>query len=591
MNPAWFELPELDPFARRLGRELLSIGGPSERLAALAAISASHAVTCGHTAALLGECPVEAPPEPWPLPAEWESGLEHSVFVGNHDSEGRPLVRSGGRIYLARFHAYERRVAEGLRQLAARRYRTHPDTPALLAALFPGVAPDDLQQLAAATAATRGLTVLSGGPGTGKTTTILRIAGLLACQPDIDPARILLAAPTGKAAQRLQERLVAEVENLPIPAHLREQLPREARTLQAHLRSKPQSVFFRHDASEPLPADVVIVDEVSMVDLPLLSKLLDALPENCRLVLVGDADQLVSVQAGAVLADILDAVPANHPNTESRALLPAHGAPFPRPAPSSALGGTVVCLRHIHRFGAESAIAAACSALLEGNTDRLLGIVGADGDGTVVLRDAPEPGQLARRLEAHPVCQRIAHLDTQPDAAAALRALSSARLLCALREGPSGSIAVNDWIGAARLRRLGANHRHGAPLLVTSNAPALRLANGHVGVLWNGGDSGLRVHFGEGEGPGTPLTPQRLPPHEPGWAMTVHKSQGSEFDEVLLILGDQPSRLHTRELLYTALSRARRSVEIWGSREVLALCAETRVKRLGGLAWRLSAPA
>lgn len=598
MNPRdlpwreWLAARNTPAFARRFAEALAREERGGSRLSPLAALAAWTALSNGDTCLDLGRSPFDGETPPWPAPEAWSADLASSSLVGG-PGDARPFVLEGDRLYLARYHAYETELATGLRHLAAARPVPAPGTAELLARLFPGDGSanprPDHQKLAAATAATRGLTVISGGPGTGKTTTLIRLVALLAQQPGIDPSRILLAAPTGKAAQRLGMKFEEDGPRLPLAPEALARLPRTASTLHTLLKPLPDDGGYRHHAGNPLPADLLVIDEVSMVDLPMFCHVLRALPRGCRLVLTGDADQLVSVQAGSVLADLLAAIPPNRPDAATRALLrpewPAGSMPAPGETP---LAGSVVRLLHTHRFRGDSSIAAACRAVLTGDLAATLEAFSGSRDGTARLHGPPTTARLSEALAHHPVAAGLLSLPASTTPEAALETLTRWRVLTALREGPWGAHALNAQFNRLAARP-GAPLPAGTPLLITANAPALRLANGHVGIVWPDAQGRRLVHFPPGEGPGFPIPLARLPPHEPAWAMTTHKSQGSEFESVLVILGETPTRLHTRELLYTALSRARSEVDVWASEAALRACLEQRTERASGLAGRVAA--
>jgi exodeoxyribonuclease V alpha subunit len=568
-------------FARFLAR---AAGDASPELL-LGACLASRHTGAGHVCvdlrAVAGRPVVEDVADSPIAPAldRWMAILRDSPVVATPGTR-RPLVLDGaGRLYLHRYWAYEDRLA---RQLLARAAATVDDVDerrltADLARLFPasGV---DWQRIAAATAVLRRLCVVSGGPGTGKTTTVVRILALLRAQrPE---ARIALAAPTGKAAARLQDAIRLTAASLAIA-----DLPAEASTVHRLLGSRPDGTF-RHDARTPLPFDVVVVDEASMVDLALMAKLVDALPPSARLVLLGDRDQLASVEAGAVLGDVCGDAPG-FSEAFGRRVAAVTGAPVPAGAgaATSPLRDVVVLLRESHRFSAESAIGRVAAAINRGDGADALALLqrGADDVG---WRTLASPAELDAALdetvvaELDAVCTLVAHGGSP---AAVLEALGRFRILCAHRTGPAGVDATNRLVEQhlAATGRLTprATWYPGRPVMITRNDYAQSLWNGDVGVTLPDRGGTLRVWF---EGDRT-VSPARLPAHETVWAMTVHKSQGSEFDRVVLVLPPRASRVTTRELLYTGLTRARRHVAVWGTDAVFTTAVATRLERASGL--------
>jgi exodeoxyribonuclease V alpha subunit len=474
--------------------------------------------------------------------------------IGRGDDD-RPLVLDpDDRLYLRRYWQYESRVATRLLALAG---DSRTDVPAaeIDAALAAHLPPDtDVAQRAAIELALRRrLAVILGGPGTGKTWTLVRlIAALneLARRTGAVPPRIALAATTGKAAQRLGElasTTVGTAAGRDGGAH--------ATTVHSLLGMRRDSIRARFNGGNPLPYDVVIVDEASMLDLPMFAHLLDALADDARLMLVGDPDQLASVEAGSVLAE----------------LRREHEA-----EPDGAIGRGVVTLRRAHRFSAADALARALAAVRAGDGDALFDAL---ADDTVFEWYADMPAQPARVIAAHPALRAL----DAGDIAQRLRAFSRTRALAALREGPFGIAAIN-----AAARRARGGRRDGEPVLVTANAPSLRLSNGDVGVFEDGDEA--YVWFADAQGEGD--APRRvreseLPAHEPAWAMTVHKAQGSEFAHVLVVLPPEPHALVSREWLYTALSRARERVTLWATREALAAAVAAPARRQSGLRARL----
>lgn len=498
-----------------------------------------------------------------PPVGDWRDLLEAARAAGlcGSGAEPTPLVLADDCLYLHRFWAAERRLGLGLRRLAE-----HPpdsvsaEAEALFARLFPPPPSDvpDLQATAARVALTRRLAVVTGGPGTGKTTTVARIVALLLAD---DPARqVALAAPTGKAAARLREAVASEVGKLDLPAAVRARVPVEGRTLHRLLGYRPHDDRFARDAERPLTEDVVIVDEASMVDLLLMDALLAALRPDARLVLLGDHGQLASVEAGAVLGDYCRL---------------AIGGPEP-------YGGTVVQLLRSYRFEKRPGIGAVAGAMRVGDAKTAVAALDDPQHAEVSLR--PYPVDPAAVLA--PVTGLIDAFLACESPEAALAALARFRILCVTYAGRWGVDAMNALI-EARLRRLsaagGAMHWDHQPILITSNDYAVGLFNGDLGVILGEGDE-RRAWFPDDSGTVRSFAPARLPAHRAAWAMTVHKSQGSEFDRVLLLLPDRDTRVLSRELLYTAVTRAREAVDIAGTSEGIEMSLARPTIRRSGLA-------
>jgi len=464
------------------------------------------------------------------------AALAASPLVARGDGAFCPLVLDGPRLYLHRYWELETRLAAGLRDLAGRAPSSAAGaSPDAVAALFAGQNPAHIagQRQAVDTALARSLTLLAGGPGTGKTTTVRRI--LQAMEAPGRPLSVALAAPTGKAAQRLTESLAGSPDGSTCPP---------ATTLHRLLGLSPDRPP-RHHADNPLPHDLVVVDEASMIDLAVMANLVAAIGPATRLILLGDPDQLASVEVGSVFGDLVQAAAAGGP-----------------------LAPCLVQLRHTFRFSGD--LATACAAVRDGDLAALLAATG----GTVCWREFPPADPLAASAAAAALG---AALD-QPDPAAVLAGLAKARLLTAFRDGPTGVRGL----AAHAARRFPAGGR--TPILITRNAPDRQLYNGDVGFL----DSRGLAWFPAGDGSAREVPAVRLPAHETAWALTVHRSQGSEFDHVHLVLPPTDHPLLTRELVYTALSRARQSVLLDAPRAVLAAALGRRATRPSGLADRLT---
>jgi len=536
---------------------------------------------------------------PWPdhgfsLPplAEWQAQLEASSLVGG-DGDFAPLILEHGRLYLARYQAYERQLAAQLLQRAV-------DLPEVdeaqlsesLTRLFAfNQQQPDWQRLAAAQAVRRKLAVISGGPGTGKTTTVVRLLAALLEQPRCEhpggaPLAIGLAAPTGKAAARMAEAIRNAKAELPVSEAIKAALPDEARTLHRLLGNRGDSPQVRHHAANPLALDVLVVDEASMVDLALMAKLLDALPPTARLILLGDKDQLCAVEAGAVFAELCEG--RGFDAQAASELQRITGQQVPVSQPSSQLGDAVVLLTHSHRFAGDSGIGELARRINGGDVSGTLNLLKEDRS-DLAWNAQPTPNELLERLDQGYSPYISAAKSADP--AAAFAAFNTFRALCAQREGAWGVAGINEALEARIKRRSQVASRErwyvGRPIMVRQNDYALGLFNGDIGICLHT-EYGLRVFF-EGEDGYRPFAPARLPSHDSAFAMTVHKSQGSEFSEVLLVLPEQPSPLLTRSLFYTGITRAKHKVEIWALPPRLSEAVATRAERAAGLAERLAA--
>ncbi|GAB2672377.1 exodeoxyribonuclease V subunit alpha [Thalassiella azotivora] len=571
---------------------------------------------------------------PWPEADRWDAALRSSPLVatGVRGPADRPLRWVGGRLYLDRYWRQEQVVrAELDRRLTD---APEPVDRAALAALVDrvldaepadGDAATALQRLAPAVAASSLLTVLTGGPGTGKTTTVARLVAVLAGVAP-RPPRVALAAPTGRAAARLQEAVRAELALLPVDVVERVGDLR-ASTVHRLLGWRPGSTTrFRHDRRNRLPHDVVVVDETSMVSLTLMSRLLEALRPQARLVLVGDPDQLASVEAGAVLGDLV-ARPATGPVLTERVRVAAPGLVAAAGTETRAAGGDlpaelergVVRLRRVHRFEHGGGVHSLAEAVRDGDVDRTLAVLDAGrpdrdprthaGAAPDVRADAPADGGAsgwvasvrfdevgddaevgetvlaAVRRDVVAAGRALVAAARAGDAAGALGAMEEHRLLLAHRRGPAGVARWSDlaqsWLAHEGLGPDGRDWYPGRPLLVTTNDRDTGLYNGDTGVVVARG-SGVVAVFG------TPSAPLVVPPHrlaavQTVHAMTVHRGQGSQFRRVTVVLPPPQSPLLTRELLYTAVTRAREGVRVIGSREAVRTAVQRPVRRASGL--------
>lgn len=523
-------------------------------------------------------------------PADWRKTLLASPAVSEGEA-ATPMILVGERLYLNRMWCNECSIASFFARV------NHPlavDENRLRQALDNLFQPSDdinWQKVAAAVALTRRVSVISGGPGTGKTTTVAKLLAALVQMVDGSRCRICLAAPTGKAAARLTESLGAALRQLPLTDKQKATLPEEASTLHRLLGALPGSQRLRYHAGNPLHLDVLVVDEASMIDLPMMSRLIDALPQHARVIFLGDRDQLASVEAGAVLGDICAWV--NKGFTPERAAqlsrITGTAVPAGEGASASALRDSLCLLQKSYRFGSESGIGQLAAAVNRGDKAAASAVLGqgfSDIENKHLQSTEDYQSMIDDALAGYGRFLGLVRDGAQPQEV--LTAFGEYQLLCALREGPFGVSGLNDRIEQAlvRQRRISrpahARWYHGRPVMITRNDASLGLFNGDIGIALDQGQ-GIRVWFPLPDGSLKSVQPSRLPEHDTAWAMTVHKSQGSEFDHAALILPGQIVPVVTRELVYTAITRAKRRLSLYADDRILAQAIATRTERRSGL--------
>lgn len=620
----------------------------------LAAVFTSHQLGHGHVCLDLAETlaspdfALSLPPEgeedtDMPLPSQllkqrsltqWLDQLKGPLIetVALTAQPGdRPLVLTDGRIYLRRYWCYEQFVAASIGERLSRSCDLQEMFPQWLDRLFGrSHSGTDWQKLAVALAVSGHFTLITGGPGTGKTTTVVRLLavlqGLALEQGTL--LRIKLAAPTGKAAARLSESIARQIETLPVDSAVRDAIPSDVRTLHRLLGSRPHSRHFRHDGQNPLPVDVLVVDEASMIDLEMMASLLAALPLSARLILLGDKNQLASVEAGAVMGDLCRDAEVGHYDPALQAwLTKMTGETIDGLQPGDAkrypLAQRTIMLRHSRRFEADSGIgrlaervnrqqAEAAHKLLQHSNAQLhyLCLQRATEaelerlfvDGRPDLPEAAGYRHYLVCLENDRPAISYPEADWTTWAAKVLAAFERFRLLCAVRHGNWGVEGLNQRIEHA-LRRTGllqpeTDWYEGRPVMITHNDYGLGLMNGDIGITLNvpvPDDTGrirpsLRVAFRRNDRANEIrfVLPSRLTDVETVFAMTVHKSQGSEFDHAALILPDKLNPVLSKELLYTAITRARKQFSLIEIRAgVFEQAIQRRVQRYSGLMARL----
>ncbi|ATM03913.1 MULTISPECIES: exodeoxyribonuclease V subunit alpha [Raoultella] len=525
------------------------------------------------------------------VPDDWSALLLASEAVSDGERP-TPIVLCGDRLYLNRMWRNELTVARFFNEAN----QVVDVDEALLAqtldALFPASDEIDWQKVAAAVALTRRISVISGGPGTGKTTTVARLLAALIQTTRQPRCRIRLAAPTGKAAARLTESLGEALRRLPLTDEQKALLPTEASTLHRLLGAQPGSQRMRYHAGNPLHLDVLVVDEASMIDLPMMARLIDALPEHGRVIFLGDRDQLASVEAGAVLGDICAWVNAGYTAGRAAQLerLTGHPVPAGESDVAGALRDSLCLLQKSYRFGSHSGIGSLARAVNNGDRHGVRATLRQAFE-DIVLHPLSTTEEYEAMLEQSQAGygRYLQLLRERAEPEALIAAFGEFQLLCALRDGPYGVSGVNEQLEQMLNRRRAITlPRHsrwyeGRPVMISRNDSALGLFNGDIGIALERGE-GLRVWFPMPDGSIKSVQPSRLPEHDTAWAMTVHKSQGSEFDHAALILPAKIVPLVTRELVYTAITRAKQRLSIYADEQVLTQSIVARTERRSGLA-------
>lgn len=472
-----------------------------------------------------------------------------------------PLCVVGNHLYFQRYFKHEKRLAEIIKSFATARTAFHGDTTMLDDLFGRGKEKErDWQRVAAEQALVQNFLIISGGPGTGKTTTVVKVLALLQAVAD-SSLRIALAAPTGKAAMRLQESVGASVHRLPCDESILDTIPRQASTLHRLLGVRRHSPFFQHNGDNPLSYDVVVVDEASMVDLALMSKLVAALRPGSRLILLGDKNQLASVESGTVLADLISAMP-----------------------------GHTVELRKSYRF--DTSIQRFAEAINAGNSDLAWDFLAQDEPQNVALLggDVAEYGgeMYCSYMSA------VREAKSLSDYKRLFPSLQSFKILCALRHGRAGVSGINErverYLTSWGYDCLSTIWYGGRPVMITRNDYGLDLYNGDMGICLPDPENPevMKVWFERSDGRLLGLLPGRISGCQTVYAMTIHKSQGTEIDEVLVVLPEKDSVLLTRELLYTAVTRAKQCVKIKGKRSVFSRAVKEKITRHSGLSSWLS---
>lgn len=600
------------PLDRAFARFMLRLAGEENPELCVASLLVSHRTGRGDVCLDLPFAAgrplsdfVEMEGEGFALPGKkkWISSLRKSPVVST-GGDRRPLVMDErGRLYLYRYYLYEKILAGEILErsaLAADDVDLNMLDIGLSRIFTGGSGSPDRQRIAAMTAVLRRFCVISGGPGTGKTSTVAKILVLLAEQflARGKQPLIALTAPTGKAARRLQEAVGDALAQIPCDENVRSSVPLESSTVHRLLGSITGSPYFRRNREDPLPHDVVVVDETSMADLPLLAKLFQAIRPGARVILIGDRDQLSSVESGAAFGDICawsgatgdlpPGVAAEGRRTREKAAKNAKAGKNHNVPP---MVDSLVVLETSYRFGLDSGIGKLAASVRRGDGHAALDILSGGDYPDLGFRGDVHGGNLRTRLEER-ILQYLEEYISVDTPEKAIGSLGRFVILAAMRKGPFGVEHINRMAEHILAERGFADPRkrwyHGRPLIISANDYALRLYNGDMGVAFKDGTDGrIKAFFLTPEGSVKTVPTPLLPPHETAYSLTVHKSQGSEFDRVLLVLPEKHYPLLTRELIYTGITRARLFLEIWSSPRVFETSVMNKTARASGLRDRI----
>ncbi|WP_099074430.1 exodeoxyribonuclease V subunit alpha [Proteus alimentorum] len=542
--------------------------------------------------------------------------LTHCHCVNqSRDDLSVPIILDNELLYLQRMWSYEEKVAQFFRQAHTIVDIDENELIKVLNQLFPATKESqetNWQKVAASVAITSPISIISGGPGTGKTTTVAKILAAFVMLTSNEKPIIQLAAPTGKAAARLTESLGHALAQLNLSEDENKWMPKQAQTIHRLLGAQPESQQVRYHKDNPLQLDILVVDEASMVDLPMMARLIDALPSKCHVIFLGDKDQLASVEAGAVLGDICRFSEDGFSQkrfeqinylTQGELVKSTEIIPVSQ-TPVSVVSDSLCLLRKSYRFGEDSGIGQLAFAVNKGQTKTAIALLKKAEISPQQLEIALEPQDVSfialeskesyllmiqDAVNAYREYLTLVSQKASPDII--LNAFNQYRLLCARREGPFGVSGLNDRIEMLlhrqRLIRRPTNSYQsdyiGRPIMIQRNDSTLGLFNGDIGIMLNNDEGEMKAFFQLPDGKLKAIQPSRLPQHETAYVMTVHKSQGSEFTHTALVLPDKFSPVVSRELLYTALTRAKQKLSLYASESMVKMAIQTRIQRRSGL--------
>ena len=566
----------------------------------------SHKLTEGNICIPVDEVKANLSSSPYDSVIPSSDLAKYKKFVTLHTAGVAPFVLHNDRLYFQRYFKYETSIIEKLKSLIASEANMVSDRITKLESqvdLIKTLTTNydingltvkeqvDWQLVAVLQALLNQFTIITGGPGTGKTTTLAKLLIVLYA---LDPeAKVALAAPTGKASMRMFESLKSS--KLPFSAETKAKIENlKPSTIHNLLGYKKESVNFKYNAEKPLPYNWVVVDEASMIDVPMFSKLLEALGDNCRIILLGDKDQLASVEAGSLLGDLCQTLPSlNMFSSKSAQWINQFITEPARNIQPEFIGGNtqllsnhIIELKYSHRFNSQGAIGKVSKAVIEGDLERLKSLIGAQTASNVTFDFEYKEEILSKFVEGYE-----AYIN-EPDIAEALKKLNQLRVLVAVRESNRGMKAINKFI-ESHLRKKGLLKPDGdfyenRPIMVTRNMYDLELFNGDTGILRKDASGNIKAYFEDVKGGVKSVLPAYLTYSETVFAMTIHKSQGSEFNKVLVVLPEGTSNaLLTRELLYTGITRAKDHITIQGKEDTIDYAVGACVKRISGITGRI----
>ena len=566
----------------------------------------SQRLTEGNICISMDDMPSNLNSTPYAKAASIKELMNLPKLVSSQYSSVTPFVLHNDRLYFQRYFKYETSIIEKLKSLIvteasklAERMSQLESKAALIKTLVTDYPLDgliakekvDWQLVAVTQALLNNFTIITGGPGTGKTTTL---AKLLIVLYELDPnATVALAAPTGKASMRMADSLKAS--KLPFSTITKAKIDAlKPSTLHSLLGYKKESVNFKYNAENPLPYNWVVVDEASMIDVPMFSKLLSALGDNCRIILLGDKDQLASVEAGSLLGDLCQTLPSlnmfdsKKANWINEIITDTERKIHPDfiGDQNQLMSGHIIELKFSHRFNSQGTIGKVSRAVIEGKFEEVKSLIENTANTNVIVDDKYKPELLEKFVEGY------SKYIQEDDKKEALKKLNELRVLVAVRQGPRGLYATNNAI-EMQLRKMGFIKPDGEfyenrPIMVTRNLYDLGLLNGDTGIMRKDANGNLKVWFEDGQGGIKSVLPAYLNFSETAFAMTIHKSQGSEFDNVMVILPEGTSNaLLTRELLYTGITRAKTSITIQGEMSTIEHAVNASVNRISGITGRI----